>query len=250
MTVTETESAGLLTVTDWPLPPVISNVTGMSCVARAVTLASVVVPVAIVAVSVLTPTRVPRVQLPTDALPLPSVVAVMDATVPVPDAVKYTVTPATGLPYWSLTVTDGTVPTAVATVADCPPLPATKSICCGMSARPVAVSVTAVTEPLTIVTVKVFVPAVVLRNQFAPPTPKLFVAIVDVPGYPLPLALKYNVTSGTGFPKTSVTTTLAGPTDVPTVPDEAGGAPKTAIVVGCPDVYVTEIGLVLVSGIP
>ena len=73
----------------------------------------------------LLPDTVPSVQLVTVAIPLLFVaIAVAGDTVPPPVATaKVTLAPLTGLPYWSVTITPGTVATAVPTVADCP-LPA------------------------------------------------------------------------------------------------------------------------------
>src|SRR5437870_771177 len=63
---------------------------------------------AAVAVSVLVPAVVLRVQLPTVAIPLAVVVWVPPVTLPLPAAgAKVTVTPATGLPAPSRTITEG-----------------------------------------------------------------------------------------------------------------------------------------------
>src|SRR5437773_4102005 len=75
---------------------------------------------AAVAVSVFVPTVVLRVQLPTVAIPLPFVVWVPPVTLPLPAAgAKVTVTPCTGLPLPSCTITDGGEPTALPAGADC-----------------------------------------------------------------------------------------------------------------------------------
>src|SRR2546427_8251974 len=61
-----------------------------------------------------------RVQLPTVAIPLPLVVWVPPVTLPLPGAgAKVTVTPATGLPLPSCTITAGGEPTALPAGADC-----------------------------------------------------------------------------------------------------------------------------------
>jgi len=74
---------------------------------------------AAVAVSVLVPTVVLRVQLPTVAIPLPFVVWVPPVTLPLPVAgAKVTVTPCTGLPAPSRTITDGGDVTALPAGAD------------------------------------------------------------------------------------------------------------------------------------
>ena len=80
---------------------------------------------ALVAVSVFAPAVVPRVQLPTVAMPEAFVVAEPPVSDPPPAATaKVTLTPATGLPCASVTRTLGAVATAVLTVADSllPPL--------------------------------------------------------------------------------------------------------------------------------
>ena len=100
------------------MPPATANVTGTSCVPVAVTSTCVTDPVAIVTVSVFAPTDVPSVHEPTLAVPFTPVTAVTEPTAPFTDAEKNTVTPDTGLPYRSVTVTLGAVDTAVPTVAD------------------------------------------------------------------------------------------------------------------------------------
>src|SRR5205809_3800062 len=75
---------------------------------------------ATVAVSVFVPTVVLSVQLPTVAIPLPFVVWVPPVTLPLPAAgANVTVTPCTGLPLPSCTITDGGAPTALPPGADC-----------------------------------------------------------------------------------------------------------------------------------
>src|SRR5207247_2961771 len=75
---------------------------------------------AAVAVSVFVPTVVLSVQLPTVAIPLPFVVWVPPVTLPLPAAgAKVTVTPETGLPLPSCTITAGGEPYALPTGADC-----------------------------------------------------------------------------------------------------------------------------------
>jgi len=72
-----------------------------------------------VAVSVLLPAVVPRVQLPTVAIPLTLVVWLAPVTLPPPVATaKVTLTPATGLFAASRTITDGATATAEPAVAD------------------------------------------------------------------------------------------------------------------------------------
>src|SRR5881396_1300306 len=79
-----------------PAVPVAVNVTGLP-----------VSPLA-VAVSVLVPAVVPSVQLPTLAMPLALVVWLAPVMLPLPGATaNVTVTPPTGLPPPSFTITDG-----------------------------------------------------------------------------------------------------------------------------------------------
>ena len=70
-----------------------------------------------VAVSVFAPAAVESVHEPTVATPFASVVAGLPVTLPSPEAANVTLTPATGFPNASVTVTDGAVPTVVPTVA-------------------------------------------------------------------------------------------------------------------------------------
>ena len=104
--------------------------TDVGCVVIANCVAAPAVPVAVkvmgeplrlplVAVSVLAPAVVPRVQAGLVAMPVLSVVtALLEAIDPPPVATaKVTDTPLTALPCASVTFTDGAVVTAVATVA-------------------------------------------------------------------------------------------------------------------------------------
>ena len=71
------------------------------------------------ALKVLLPAVVPKVQLPTVAIPLALVVADKPVAEPPPVATaKVTLTPLTGLLFASLTITLGNVDTEVPTVAD------------------------------------------------------------------------------------------------------------------------------------
>jgi len=75
----------------------------------------------LVAVSVFVPAVVPRIQLPTVATPLESVVAVAPVIVPPPDATaNVTLTPLTGASVESVTITLGSMVTAVPAVTDWP----------------------------------------------------------------------------------------------------------------------------------
>jgi len=75
-----------------------------------------------VAVSVLVPAVALKVQEVAAAMPSAPVVVVGGVTVPLPGAtVKFTVTPGTGLPPASFTITEGGGVTAVPAGADVPP---------------------------------------------------------------------------------------------------------------------------------
>src|SRR5205823_11293516 len=92
-----------------PAVPVAVNDTGLP-----------VIPLpAAVAVSVFVFTVAGSVQLPTVAMPLPSVVCVPPVTLPLPAAgAKVTLTPGTGFPAPSRMITDGGEPTAAPAVPD------------------------------------------------------------------------------------------------------------------------------------
>src|SRR5437764_1401110 len=116
-----------------PAVPVAVNVTGLP-----------VSPLA-VAVSVLVPAVAPSVQLPTLAMPLALVVWLAPVMLPLPGATaNVTVTPPTGLPPPSFTITDGWIGTVPPTGAVClsPPLIA---IC--VAGPAVTVTVVDVTVP-------------------------------------------------------------------------------------------------------
>ena len=162
-----------------------------------------------VAVSVLPPAVVPRVQLPTAAIPLPSVVWVAPVTLPLlgPGA-NVTDTPETGLPNGSVTITDGAIGTALPAGAVCP-LPAwgaSVDAAAGFTVT-VAVCVTA-TAPFT-VAATVFVPASVeLKAPVIWPlvlvVPAGCVSVTPVAG----LAASVTVAPLTGFPLSSFTVTV------------------------------------------
>src|SRR5205085_925454 len=115
-----------------------------------------------VAVSVLLPAVALSVQLPTVATPLPLVVWLAPVIVPFPGATaNVTATPATGLPFASLTMTEGGEPTAV------PAGPVWlvglfAAIVAAAPAVPVALNVTGLPESEPEVAVKLLVPAVAL----------------------------------------------------------------------------------------
>ena len=193
-----------------PTVPVAVNVTGDP------------VRLPLVAVTVLDPTDVPRVQLPTVAIPLAFVVTDAPVTEPPPDATaNVTDTPETGLLLASFTITLGAVATAEPAVADWP-LPPFTAICVAAPTVPVAVNVNGepVSEPL--VAVSVFEPAVVPNVQL--PTaamPLAFVVTDALVTEPPPVAIA-NVTlmPETGLLCASLMMTLgAVPTAEPAVAD-------------------------------
>src|SRR5437588_7100751 len=151
----------------------------------------------------------PRVQLPTAAIPLPSVVWVAPVTLPLlgPGA-NVTDTPETGLPNGSVTITDGAIGTALPAGAVCP-LPAwgaSVDAAAGFTVT-VAVCVTA-TAPFT-VAATVFVPASVeLKAPVIWPlvlvVPAGCVSVIPVAG----LAASVTVAPLTGFPLSSFTVTV------------------------------------------
>jgi hypothetical protein len=212
-----------------PAVPVDVNVTGDP------------VSVPLVAVIVFEPAIVPRVQLPTVAMPLAFVVADAPVTAPPPVATaNVTLTPLTTLLLTSFTITLGAVATAEPAVDDCP-LPAFTEICVAAPAVPVAVNITGdpVSEPL--VAVIVFDPAIAPNVQL--PTvamPLAFVVAVNPVPDPPPLATT-NVTDTpeTTLLFTSFTITLgAVATAEPAVADCPSPA-LTAICVAGPAVSVT-----------
>jgi len=180
-----------------PAVPVAANVTGLPDSEPEV------------AVSVLLPAVVPRVQLPTAAIPLASVVWVAPVTLPPPEpGAKVTDTPETGLPNGSVTITDGGTGTALPAGACCalPPWGAIVAAAAEFTVT-AAVSVT-VTLPSTRA-VTVFVSATVELNAplICPlvfVVPAGCVSVTPVAG----LAASVTVAPLTGFPLASFTVTV------------------------------------------
>jgi len=168
-----------------------------------------------VTVSVFAPAAVPSVQEPTDATPAASVVTGLPLTLPSPEAANVTLTPATGLPYWSVIVTDGAVATAEPTVALCAS-PALLAMFAGASAVPVAVKLV-LSAPA--VAVSVFAPTVIPSvHEPTVATPAASVVAGLPVTLPSPEAANVTLTPATGFPNASVTVTDgAVPTAEPTV---------------------------------
>jgi hypothetical protein len=175
-----------------------------------------------VTVSVFAPTIVPKVQAGLVAMPpLSEITALEDANDPAPLlTAKVTAMPLTALPWASVTVTEGAVPTTVPTVALCG-FPDRTAIRAAAPATPVAVKVTG--EPLNpvVVAVSVFAPTIVPKVQAGlvaiPP-----LSVITEPedaNVPAPLlTAKVTATPLTALPWASVTATDgAVPTAVPTV---------------------------------
>src|SRR6184192_38196 len=222
-----------------PAVPVAVNDTGLP-----------VIPLpAAVAVSVFVFTVAGSVQLPTVAIPLPSVVCVPPVTLPLPAAgVNVTATSATGFPFASLTITDGGDVTAVPAVADWL-VGLFAAIVVAAPAVPVAVNVTGLPVSDPDVAVSVFDPAVALRVhevRVAIPSDPVLTGVVGVT-VPLPAAgVNVTATPPTGFPFASFTITDGGDvTAVPAVADWLVGL-FAAIAAAAPAVPVA----VKVTGLP
>src|ERR1019366_7827178 len=163
-----------------------------------------------VAAIVFVPGAVPRVQLPTAAMPVAVVVGAGRVTAPPPEApANVTLTPATALPFASFTITLGAVATAEPAAALWL-FPAFRAICIAVPAAPVAVNVTGDPVSPVDVAVIVFVPAVVPSVQL--PTvaiPLVFVVCVPLVMLPPPEATtKVTLTPLTALPFASFTITL------------------------------------------
>ena len=214
--VTRTEGAVatlVSTVADWLLPLLIAIVVAASAVALAVKVRGLPVRPVLVAVRVLlfVPAVVPSFQEPTVAMPEALVVWELPVTEPPPEpAAKVTVVPATGLPNWSVTRTEGAVATLVSTVADWL-LPLLIAIVVAASAVALAVKVRGLPVRPVLVAVRVllFVPAVV--PSFQEPTVAMPEALVvwelPVTEPPPEPAAKVTVVPATGLPNWSVTRT-------------------------------------------
>jgi hypothetical protein len=169
------------------------------------------------ALSVLLPGRMPSVQLVSVAIPLlfeGIVAGEVGFVLPPPlVTVNTTLTPFTGLPNWSRTITAGGVATAVPTVADWP-LPAWTAIWVAGPAVAVAVNASGLplSDPLVTLSVLLFVPAAVPRVQLVnvaiPLAPVASVAgdtgLIDPPP---PVTVNVTLTPWTPFPNASCTIT-------------------------------------------
>ena len=160
----------------------------------------------LVALRVLVPAAVPRVQLPTVAIPEASLVALAPVIEPPPSCTaKVTGTPATGLSLASTTSTLGGMVTGVPTCTVWP-FPAFMTILFGAPAMPVAVKVTGDPVRPAREAVSVFAPAVVPNRQL--PTvaipAALVVGLAPVTEPPPEATAKVTTTPETGLPPASV----------------------------------------------
>src|SRR5207302_3329865 len=202
------------------------------CVAMASRVAVPAVPVAVkvtglpasdpeAAVNVFDPAVGPRVHAVTAATPsAPVVTGLVGVTLPPPvPGANVTATPATGLPSWSRTITDGGTATAVPTRACCP-LPAWTAIWVAAPAVALARNVTGLPWSVADVAVKVLGPAALPRVQLVTAATPLALVACEAPVTlppPVPGA-KLTATPATGLPKASRTITAGGTaTAVPTV---------------------------------
>jgi hypothetical protein len=164
-----------------------------------------------VAVRLFGPAVGPSVHDVTVAIPLvPVVTGVVGTTVPPPDATaNVTATPATGLPFASCTITDGSIGTAVPAVADWP-FPALMAIELAAPAAPVAVNVIGLPVSPVAVAVSVFGPAVGPSVQDVTAAIPLVPVVTGVVGTTVPppeTTAKVTATPLTGLPFTSCTIT-------------------------------------------
>src|SRR5207248_595920 len=221
------------------------------------------------AVRVLGPATVPSVHDATAATPsAPVVTGLVGLTLPPPvPGANVTPTPATGLPNWSRTITDGGTATAVPTRADCPS-PALIAIWVAPLAVPLARNVTGLPCSVPDVAVKVLGPAALPRVQLV--TLIVFVSAlvelsVPVP-WPLapvepvgwvrallvPLAPRVTVTPLTGLPNSSFAVTVIvatlAPPDAEIVPASAATSDRAALGAPAVPVAVNVIGLPFTPG--
>src|SRR5205807_8065836 len=202
------------------------------CVAIARRVAEPAVPVALkvtglpasdpeAAVNVFGPAVGPRVHAVAAATPsAPVVTGLVGLTLPPPvPGANVTATPATELPNWSRTITDGGTATAVPTRADCPS-PALIAIWVAPLAVPLARNVTGLPCSVPDVAVSVFGPAVVPSVQLVTAATPLALVVWAAPVMPPPPVpgAKVTATPATGLLKASRTITAGGTaTAVPTV---------------------------------
>ena len=106
------------TVAVWLSPAFRAIRTGLPTIPVAVKVIGAPLRPTAIAISVLVPAAVPSVQLPTEARPSTPVTSVSPVMLPTPDVTaKMTVTPETGWPLPSVTITVGAVATIAPTTA-------------------------------------------------------------------------------------------------------------------------------------
>src|SRR5207253_10114888 len=191
-------ATAVFAVAVWLSPPLTAMLPALPAVPVAVNVTGLPVSPVATAVNLLAPAVVLRVQLPTVAIPLASVVWFAPVMVPLPAATaNVTATPDTGLPLASLTMTDGGIGTAVPAVTVWL-FPALTAIC--VAAPPMTVTpreVTVVTpapaekprvrgptRPVIVRFTKVALPDASVTTGFVPESagpPLAIAAVTDVP---------------------------------------------------------------------
>src|SRR5439155_1231775 len=192
-----------------------------------------------VAINVFWPAVGPRVQLPTVAIPFPSVVCAAPVILPLAvPTTNVTDTPETGLPNASVTITDGGTGRVLPAGACCPlpPLGPIVAAAAGFTLT-AAVSVTG-TEPFTMA-VTVFVPAAVELNEpvICPPAlvvPTGWVSVLPVAG----VTKSVTVAPLTGLPLASRTVTVMVLEPAPAVIVAGAAATVDCVALGPPAVAV------------
>src|SRR5947208_2605497 len=188
-------------------PELFTSVAAAPAVPVAVKVSGLPVSVPDVTVRVFGPAVGPNVQEVTAVIPFaPVATGVVGLTVPEPDATaNVTLTPATGFPFASRTITDGAISTAVPAVAVWP-LPALMAICVAAPAVPVAVKVTGLPVSPVDVAVSEFGPAVgpkVHEVTSAIPLAFAVTGVVGVTQPPPDATANVTVTPATGLPVAS-----------------------------------------------
>src|SRR5439155_1218008 len=192
----------------------------------------------------------PRIQEVTAAIPCaPVVTDVVGLTVPPPDATaNVTLTPPTGLPFASRTITEGSIATAVPAVAVWP-FPALMAIWVAVPAVPVAVKVTGLPASPLAVAVSEFGPTVgpkIRRATCRDPVAFVVTGVVGVTEPPSHATANATLPPASGLPFASCTLTDGSiATAVPAVADWLF-PPLSAIELAAPVVPVA----VKVTGLP
>src|SRR5207248_522835 len=200
-----------------------------------------------VAISVFCPAVGPRLQLPTVAIPLASLIWVAPVTLPLPGpGAKVTDTPETGLPNASVTITDGGTGRVLPAGACCPLPPLGPIVAAAAGFTLTAADSVVGTEPFTMA-LTVFVPAAVELNEpvICPPAfvvPTGWVSVLPVAG----LTTSVTVAPWMGFPLASRTVTVMVLEPTPAVIVAGAAATVDCVALGPPAVAVA----VNVTGLP